>query len=599
MDRRAAEALRAGNPGDGDSICSVMGGLSLSSALTDISNTAAAPPGRGRKQAPAQKARRGRAAPKAAELEEADCVSRSCVAEADGDGGSLWAVAQDEAWCTLRAAPRKSGRAAAARPPAPTKATRASAKEVASASESDAVEETDSDEDAPEAAKPAGTSTSGLRLSRSRDTSSHDPPPAKTPAAVKISRAGGDENAAVATPAQPRTARQGSRFAAMQTPAASAQGAQLPPIAAASRLPPTTVPPLRPRPPGNAQYEAPPDAGKRARGRSRVSFAASAQPAPVPETPAVQPRTAARKKAGAATAGKSTRRQASLGMDAGSAAEAGDEAEASAGKGTTRRSAAPFVIHRAPDLGELEGEVGDLGPRMRALALGSGGLVGPGKESAGGSKGAERGPVLLILDEELQSLPWESLPALQRHRCLLHMPPLIAIKCRDFVCKWEAMLLCKAHGENLHVSRPFWFWLVGGFIALCMGCYRMYRAPSLACACAIAARGCSPYADSSGASEQAYSEAQCAEQPASCGPLSSVDVHDTVFMLNPSGDLASTQSTFQQLFQQQHGWQVCPSRQPYIKTFSVMSLSAQDMPSTGMLSWPLLLKQTAICDFKS
>ena len=87
----------------------------------------------------------------------------------------------------------------------------------------------------------------------------------------------------------------------------------------------------------------------------------------------------------------------------------------------------------------------------------------------------------------------------------------------------------------------------------------MYRAPSLACACAIAARtavGCSPSANSAGATEKASSKAELAEQEVHGGEEHSVDVHDAVYLLNPSGDLASTQSTFQQLFQQQEGWQV-------------------------------------------
>ena len=37
-----------------------------------------------------------------------------------------------------------------------------------------------------------------------------------------------------------------------------------------------------------------------------------------------------------------------------------------------------------------------------------------------------------------------------------------------------------------------------------------------------------------------------------------MDAHDAVYLLNPSGDLAHTQDTFQGLFQQQPGWQVKP-----------------------------------------
>ena len=87
----------------------------------------------------------------------------------------------------------------------------------------------------------------------------------------------------------------------------------------------------------------------------------------------------------------------------------------------------------------------------------------------------------------------------------------------------------------------------------------MYRAPSLACACAIAARNAVDSSPSlcAESSRQAGSEACSAEQCSTHGPKA-VDVHDAVYMLNPSGDLAATQATFQEFFQQQPGWQVCP-----------------------------------------
>lgn len=91
--------------------------------------------------------------------------------------------------------------------------------------------------------------------------------------------------------------------------------------------------------------------------------------------------------------------------------------------------------------------------------------------------------------------------------------------------------------------------------------------PSLACACAIAARNgsdCSPLASDTSDSQQVSQEepdnSQTAESSSQEAKL--VDVHDTVYVLNPSGDLASTQSTFQHFFAQQRGWQVQDTASP-------------------------------------
>ena len=46
------------------------------------------------------------------------------------------------------------------------------------------------------------------------------------------------------------------------------------------------------------------------------------------------------------------------------------------------------------------------------------------------------------------------------------------------------------------------------------------------------------------------------EAQSSGAPERGVDAHDAVYVLNPSGDLAHTQDTFQGLFEQQPGWQV-------------------------------------------
>ena len=73
------------------------------------------------------------------------------------------------------------------------------------------------------------------------------------------------------------------------------------------------------------------------------------------------------------------------------------------------------------------------------------------------------------------------------------------------------------------------------------GACRIYRTPSLACAAAVAARQVSSPAD---AANQAVHAA------------TSVDISSTVYMVNPAGDLSSTQATFEETFKQQKSWQV-------------------------------------------
>ena len=83
----------------------------------------------------------------------------------------------------------------------------------------------------------------------------------------------------------------------------------------------------------------------------------------------------------------------------------------------------PFTLHRAP-LEALDATVGSLGTRMRALSLSAAqqqrqqrmpALSAPEQEAAPPMQ--RRCPVVLILDDSLQSLPWESLPALRSQRC--------------------------------------------------------------------------------------------------------------------------------------------------------------------------------------
>ena len=82
-----------------------------------------------------------------------------------------------------------------------------------------------------------------------------------------------------------------------------------------------------------------------------------------------------------------------------------------------------------------------------------------------------------------------------------------------------------------------------GMTGSCAGVYRIYRTPSLACAAAVAARqaGCPEDGD---AADEAV------------GAGTAVDMSSTVYMVNPAGDLSSTQATFEETFRQQGSWQV-------------------------------------------
>ena len=47
------------------------------------------------------------------------------------------------------------------------------------------------------------------------------------------------------------------------------------------------------------------------------------------------------------------------------------------------------------------------------------------------------------------------------------------------------------------------------------------------------------------------------EHSLACLPdVPSIDPYDAYFLLNPSGDLGSTQAAFEEMFKSQHGWEV-------------------------------------------
>ena len=76
--------------------------------------------------------------------------------------------------------------------------------------------------------------------------------------------------------------------------------------------------------------------------------------------------------------------------------------------------------------------------------------------------------------------------------------------------------------------------------------------PSLACAAATCAglAECNVAVDA-GACEALAQASRTASEDHPC-----IDLASTFYLINPSGDLPSTQATFQEWFQQQAGWQV-------------------------------------------
>lgn len=208
-------------------------------------------------------------------------------------------------------------------------------------------------------------------------------------------------------------------------------------------------------------------------------------------------------------------------------------------------------------------------------------------------------PTVLILDRHLQSMPWESLPSFQHCRsamlstlCTVSdelsqvlLPvssegiPLWLMNGAQCCCKLlhRHRLVTALCGAGLHcclglnnaavslvytalqpvasaqclVGHCSRLWSVidlvhsrGAHTAMPVSC-RMYRSPSLACAAAVAARQhpscCSSHQN----------------QPKDCRAQVAVDLASTVYMVNPAGDLASTQSTFEKTFSGQESWQVC------------------------------------------
>lgn len=77
------------------------------------------------------------------------------------------------------------------------------------------------------------------------------------------------------------------------------------------------------------------------------------------------------------------------------------------------------MLHRAA-LEGLNADVGSLGTRLRAMSVSSKDeqhVLSDSRKYTTPAASLQRGPVLVMLDDNLQALPWESLPALRCQRC--------------------------------------------------------------------------------------------------------------------------------------------------------------------------------------
>ena len=109
----------------------------------------------------------------------------------------------------------------------------------------------------------------------------------------------------------------------------------------------------------------------------------------------------------------------------------------------------PFILHRAP----LEGLDATVGTHMRALSLSAAEQQRPQQMPATAAPQQEvappmqrRGPVVLILDDSLHSLPWESLPALRSQRCGSCLQLLLHQRTPHMLSHCSTLCLnCEAH----------------------------------------------------------------------------------------------------------------------------------------------------------
>jgi Peptidase family C50 len=104
---------------------------------------------------------------------------------------------------------------------------------------------------------------------------------------------------------------------------------------------------------------------------------------------------------------------------------------------------------------------------------------------------------------------------------------------------------------TIHCHLVVHWWHCGLLLTPLLGRCSIYRMPSLACAAAAAVRrqqACGQGDVATGAG---------AGTSAGAAPADALDLGSTFYMLNPSGDLASTQAAFEERFASLPGWEVC------------------------------------------
>ena len=166
-----------------------------------------------------------------------------------------------------------------------------------------------------------------------------------------------------------------------------------------------------------------------------------------------------------------------------------------------------------------------------------------GAASAAAAAASHR-PVMLVLGDGLHCFPWESLPILREQRycwCQIGCKHAHKSVCAQLSVRLSSLLQDMGLPPQAQGINGVKLLAGTNHMSACLSC-SVFRMPSLACAIAVAARR-----ESEAAGELAV---------ASC----LVDVANTFYTLNPSGDLVSTQRSFETWFAGIRGWEVSRRR---------------------------------------
>jgi hypothetical protein len=345
-------------------------------------------------------------------IHEAQSVMRSLTVQAtmgnaDADIHDEVSSDSDEADCVLRAAPRRSTRAA----------SKSSLKQPADSESSPGADEglagPSSQALMPQSSRAEGSSGQAGSPRQSGGGKENNMKPAvesATPTTGLPGRARVLKAKSMSTTVAPATTGRRSRFAAMR-PQPSSPAMQQPSDGAST----AATADRSPAPPATATAEpriaASMTVRRAVRSQRQVTFA-GAGALQAPQAPAQVPSTPAQR--------RSMRTRAASSDHGGGRKAAGGGAGGVVQEGQASGST-PFTLHRLAPAGDLEEGMEVLGARLHGLALDSGEvppmMAAPAQPALGGCiETLERGPVLLILGSDLHSLPWESLPCMQNQR---------------------------------------------------------------------------------------------------------------------------------------------------------------------------------------